>query len=99
MCLKFVSPSTAGVPDRIIITPDGRVVEAGRLSKIQEHKIGEMKKRKADVRVLYGLQDVKEFLKDVMFDSSLREVGCVAAVGYRTEKSSGGYVGGSTCAE
>ena len=28
MCLKFVSPGTPGVPDRIIITPDGRIIFA-----------------------------------------------------------------------
>ena len=26
LCLKFVSPGTAGVPDRLIILPSGRVV-------------------------------------------------------------------------
>ena len=26
ICLKFVSPSTPGVPDRIVITADGRVI-------------------------------------------------------------------------
>ena len=25
-CLKWVSPGTAGVPDRIVICPDGRIV-------------------------------------------------------------------------
>ena len=38
MCLKFVSPGTLGVPDRIIITAKGRVIfvelkaETGRLT-------------------------------------------------------------------
>ena len=41
MCLKFVSPGTLGVPDRIIITAKGRVIfvelqtETGRLTKSQ----------------------------------------------------------------
>lgn len=74
LCLKFVSPGKAGVPDRVIITPDGRVVfaevktEVGKLSKIQEHVIDELKKRNADVRVLYGLKDVAEFLEELMSD-------------------------------
>ena len=74
LCLKFISPGAVGVPDRAIITPDGRVVfaelktKAGRLSKIQEYMINELKKRNADVRVLYGLQDVKNFLRDVTVD-------------------------------
>ena len=41
MCMKFVSPGTAGVPDRIIITATGKILfvelktETGHLSKIQ----------------------------------------------------------------
>ena len=37
LCLKFVSPGNPGVPDRIVITPDGRTIyvelktEVGRL--------------------------------------------------------------------
>ena len=56
MCLKFVSPGTLGVPDRIIITAKGRVIfvelktETGRLTKIQRYVIGEMQKRGADAR-------------------------------------------------
>ena len=26
LCLKFVSPGNPGVPDRIVITPDGRTI-------------------------------------------------------------------------
>lgn len=71
MCLKFVSPSTSGVPDRLIILPEGRIIfteiktDKGRLSKIQKFIIDEMKKRGADVRVLYGLKDVKEFIAEI----------------------------------
>ena len=68
MCLKFVSLGNSGVPDRLIILPDGRIVfaelktEAGKLSRIQARMIDEMKKRGADVRVMYGLKDVEEFI-------------------------------------
>ena len=71
LCLKFVSPGTSGVPDRMILLPNGRVIfaelktEIGRLSKLQEHLINEMRKRGADVRVLYGLNDVKCFLDEL----------------------------------
>ena len=43
MCLKFVSPGTPGVPDRLIIPPTGRIIfaelkaETGRLAKIQRY--------------------------------------------------------------
>ncbi len=71
MCLKFVSPSMAGVPDRLIITATGEVIfvelktEVGRLSKIQKLVIGEMRKRGADVRVVKGLAEVKALLAEI----------------------------------
>lgn len=72
LCYKFVSPNQPGVPDRIIITPEGRVVfvelktEIGRLAKIQKWQIGEMQKRNADVRVVKGLDQVKALVEEVM---------------------------------
>lgn len=71
MCLKFVSPGTLGVPDRIIITAKGRVIfvelktETGRLTKIQRYVIGEMQNRGADARVVKGIDEVKELLAEI----------------------------------
>ena len=71
ICLKFVSPSTPGVTDRIVITADGRVIfvelktEIGRLSKIQKYVTGEMLKRGADVRIVKGLDQVKQLLVEI----------------------------------
>lgn len=71
MCLKFVSPGTLGVPDRIIITAKGRVIfvelkaETGRLTKIQRYVIGEMQKRGANARVVKGIDEVKELLAEI----------------------------------
>jgi len=71
MCVKFVSPGTPGVPDRIIITADGRVIfvelktETGCLAKIQRYRLGEMQKRGADVRVVKGLENVKALLREI----------------------------------
>lgn len=71
LCYKFISPGNPGVPDRIIITPDGRTIyvelktEVGRLSAMQEWQHKELKKRNIDVRVLKGLNQVKEFVKEV----------------------------------
>ena len=72
LCYKFVSPNNPGVPDRIIITPDGRVVfvelktEIGRLARIQKWQISEMQKRGADVRVAKGWPAVKALLEEVI---------------------------------
>ncbi|WP_312282043.1 VRR-NUC domain-containing protein [Oscillibacter sp.] len=72
LCYKFVSPGNPGVPDRIVITPDGKTIyaelktEVGRLAAIQKWQISEMQKRGMDVRVLKGLPDVKAFVEEVM---------------------------------
>jgi hypothetical protein len=72
LCYKFVSPNNPGVPDRIVITPEGKTIyielktEIGRLADIQKWQLGEMKKRGADVRVLKGLEEVIAFVKEVL---------------------------------
>ena len=77
LCYKFVSPGNPGVPDRLVIVPDGRTIfvelktEVGRLAKLQRWQRSEMEKRGADVRVLYGLDAVKEFLREVFSDAVL----------------------------
>ncbi len=71
MCIKFTSPGTPGVPDRIILTATGRIVfvelktETGRLSKIQRYIVNEMQKRGADVRVIKGIDEVKALLEEI----------------------------------
>lgn len=75
LCYKFVSPGNPGVPDRIIITPDGRTIyvelktEIGRLANIQRWQIAEMQKRGAEVRVIKGLDAVKALVEEVMPDA------------------------------
>lgn len=68
---KFVSPGNDGVPDRIVVLP-GRVpefielkTETGRLSSLQNVQIKRLKDLGQDVRVLYGLEDVKRFLEEM----------------------------------
>lgn len=72
ICWKFVSPGTTGVPDRLIILPGGKIIfvelksDTGRTSDIQKHRIAELRNIGADVRILTGLSQVKDFLEEVM---------------------------------
>lgn len=74
LCYKFISPGNPGVPDRLVITKAGRVIfvelktEAGRLAKIQKWQRTQLEKRGMEVRVLYGLEAVKDFLREVFPD-------------------------------
>lgn len=68
---KFVSPGNDGVPDRIVVLP-GRApkfielkTETGRLSSLQNVQIKRLKDLGQDVRILYGLEDVKRFLEEM----------------------------------
>lgn len=69
MCLKWVSPSRRGVPDRIVILPKGRVefVElkkyGGRLSPLQKRMIAALRDRGVAVYVLTGKKEVLEYLR------------------------------------
>lgn len=68
---KFVSPGNDGVPDRIVVLPGISPVfvelktETGRLSSLQNVQIKKLKDLGQDVRILYGLEDVKRFLEEI----------------------------------
>lgn len=70
LCWKFVSPGTAGVPDRIVLLPGGRVAlvelkqRTGRLSAIQRVRQAELRAVGAEVWTLYGPEDVDSFLEE-----------------------------------
>lgn len=72
LAYKFTSPNSRGVPDRIIVTPLGSVwfVElktlTGKLTEIQRKQISELQKRGANVRVVYGWDEAKSFVEEVM---------------------------------
>jgi hypothetical protein len=71
LCYKFVSPGNSGVPDRIIFLPNGRLIfvelktKKGEPSKLQKIQIKRLRKLGQDVRVLYGMEEVKEFLNAI----------------------------------
>ena len=68
---KFISPGNAGVPDRIVILPSGKVVfvelktDKGKLTKLQEVQIKKISDLGADARVLRGIEGVKEFINEI----------------------------------
>ena len=65
---KFVSPGNVGVPDRIVIWPDGTVhfVELktikGRLSQLQDAQRKKLLSLMQTVYILYGPEAVKAYL-------------------------------------
>lgn len=68
---KFVSPGNDGVPDRMVLLPGGSLMfaelktEKGKLSSRQKVQIRTLQALGFDVRVLYGLSDVEDFLREV----------------------------------
>lgn len=80
LCLKFTSPGTAGVPDRIIILPNGHVgfVEvkkpgAGRLSKQQAYWLDTLRKDyQIPTFVLDDPEQIAEILEEIGTEKVLR---------------------------
>lgn len=64
---KFTSPGNDGVPDRIVMLPDGRIVfvelktDTGKLSRLQELQCRQIAELGQTVRVLHGLAGVRDF--------------------------------------
>ena len=65
---KFVSPGTAGVPDRIVVLPGGRVIfaelktDTGCLSRGQRAQLDRLRALGAEAVVVRGQAGVSEFL-------------------------------------
>lgn len=65
--LKFVSPGNIGVPDRIVICPDGRLyfvelkTEHGKVSEAQKKMIRELRMHGQAALVLRGMDECVEF--------------------------------------
>lgn len=70
LCLKVVTDVGKGMPDRLVLLPpDGRVVwvemkrKGGRLSEMQKYQHARLRKRGAEVVVLWSRSDVDEFIR------------------------------------
>ena len=67
--LKWTCPGHAGVPDRILILPDGQTWfvelknEVGRLSGLQKKMLSELATRQQRTYVLYSKQQVSELVE------------------------------------
>lgn len=67
---KWVSPGNDGVPDRIVILPGQPPIfvelktETGKLSALQGVQITRLRELGQDVRVLKGIQEVRDFLSE-----------------------------------
>ena len=70
LCLKWVSPSTTGVPDRLVIH-NSKVIPVelkdpkGKLSARQELMIKELQARGVQTHVLSSEQQVDEFVNSL----------------------------------
>lgn len=64
-----LAPTTAGVPDRLVVWPTGRVdfvelkAEGGQTSSIQRVRIRELEEHLANVFVLYGPGEVDDYVE------------------------------------
>lgn len=71
LCLKFISPSMTGIPDRIILLPKGKVgfVETKRTKRqprpIQNKRIKQFKDLGFKVYVLDDKKDIDEIIKKI----------------------------------
>lgn len=76
VCWKFTSPGTAGVPDRIILMPNGRIAfveikapgEKPRPLQLSRHRL--LRKLGFKVYVLDNIDDITKILSEVMTDET-----------------------------
>ena len=68
LAYKFTSPGRAGVPDRIMITPTGKVLfvefkkPTGKLSALQRNEQRIMRGHNVDVFTVYDFNQAKELI-------------------------------------
>ncbi len=76
VCWKFTSPGTAGVPDRIILMPKGRMAfvevkapgEKPRALQLSRHRL--LKRLGFRVYVLDNTEDIKNIIKEVQHETA-----------------------------
>ena len=76
ICWKFTSPGTAGVPDRIILMPEGRIAfvevkapgEKPRPLQLSRHRL--LRRLGFKVYVLDALEDIEKIISEVKNDGA-----------------------------
>ena len=76
ICWKFTSPGTAGVPDRIILMPEGRIAfvevkapgEKPRPLQLSRHRL--LRRLGFKVYVLDALEDIAKIISEVKNDGT-----------------------------
>ena len=69
--LKFVSPGTIGVPDRIVLLPHGKIIfvelkaPGKRLRAMQEFRAKELRTLGFDVRCIDSIELIMELINEV----------------------------------
>lgn len=72
---KWTSPGNDGVPDRIVILPGRPPIfvelkaDHGKLTALQKVQINRLRALGQDVRVLYGMDHVNGFLREIGGDA------------------------------
>jgi len=70
-CVKFLPYGIVGMPDRIILLPDSKVMwvelktDNGRLSDVQRYRHKKLKDSGQDVRVIWNREDVDELVAEI----------------------------------
>lgn len=70
--IKFTSPSLTGVPDRIVITPQGKIIfvelkkDGGVISARQKFVHKKLRGYHVDVRAVVGLREAMDFVEEVL---------------------------------
>lgn len=69
--MKFISPGEAGVPDRIVLLPEGHVIfvelkaPGKKPRKLQQYKMRELRELGFKVKCVSTLKEIDDFIKEV----------------------------------
>jgi Holliday junction resolvase len=76
--IKFVSPGMSGVPDRIVLLPEGRIyfvelkASGKKLKAIQEYRAKELRGLGFNVRTIDSIEKIHEFIEELLINDEIR---------------------------